>query len=181
MPLDATLKNGLLAQLFPEDGGLTAYAVLDGAINSTLMKAFETFAPERECLWLGELEPAMQAVAPYLVRLEPERDAAFLDYLMGEGYGLRWGIYLHTCAPLKALRRHFRHLTFVTASNGEQKYFRYYDPSVLAMVIGTASDEQLRVLFGPVEAYLCELPEAAWKGSEDKRFRQFRLGPARTA
>lgn len=80
---DRSQINHLKTQLFDARGGASVYAVLDGAINPRLLPTIAEMRPEYRCLWLGELEPAMREVAPYLVRL---KDDAFADYLIAGGF-----------------------------------------------------------------------------------------------
>lgn len=168
MLTDIGLIDSLRTQVFDNAGDLQSYAVLDGALNPGLLPEMERHDVEHCCLWLGALEPDMQEIAPYLVKLK--RDCGFSDYLIRDGYGARWGIYLHSAASLLDLRSHFRRLTIVTLPDGRSVYFRFYDPAVLPTVLSTASRDQHRALYGPVETYLCEVPQAQWASVKDRRF-----------
>ena len=61
------------ARLWAEAADMPAYAILDGARNELLLGQLHgDDAPRWRCLFAGELEPDMAAVAPYLVELEPD-------------------------------------------------------------------------------------------------------------
>lgn len=169
MPIDPNLAAALESQLFDTQRDLVTYAMLDGAINPGLLPALADLEPEHCCLWLGELEPELREVAPYLVRLHP--DTGFVHYLIRQGYGLRWGIFAQSAASLLEMRSHFRRLTQAQDSTGKRYYMRFYDPNIMPMLLRTATPEQLAMLYGPVAAYLCELPQEFWKPGLDTRFR----------
>ena len=148
----STLVPTLKQHLFSET--LKTYAVLDGASIPGLRKKFHYLKPEHICLYRGELKPDLAECAPYLVRLQPE--AEFTDWVLTEGWGQHWGIFAQTAADLTALRKHFRTFLMVKDPNGEQVYFRYYDPRVLRVYLPTCNPDETRYIFGPVKSYFCE-------------------------
>ena len=83
-------------------GEKSVFAVLDGASVPDLVKSLYEHEPEYCCLYRGELEPDIATVAPYLVRLEPEDK--FSERVLTEGWGVHWGIFVHTQTTLRALR-----------------------------------------------------------------------------
>jgi hypothetical protein len=149
------LKKDLQPLLFPDESGLSTYAVLDGAsIPELLDHLYADPRPEFVCLYRGELEPDMAEVAPYLVRLEA--NAPFTDWLLAEGWGRHWGILVVSPANLTGMRKHFRTFLMVRDPEGKQLYFRYYDPRVLRLYLPTCDAEESKLVFGPVVAYFCE-------------------------
>lgn len=144
------------------DNGVHAYAILDGASIPELPGQLSGDNPpaQHECLFPGALEADMIAVAPYLVRLDPE--APFTDWLIESGWGRHWGIFAHSRRDFQSIRHHFRSLTAVYDEAGQRYlYFRYYDPRVLRSVLPACQEAQLAEMFGPVEAYLLEGDSAA--------------------
>lgn len=139
--------------LFSEEG-VNVYAVLDGASVDDLLSQLFSLQPEYECLYRGELAPDMAEVAPYLVRLEP--GAEFTNWLIEQGWGKHWGIFVTSDADLRAVRRHFRTFLIVHNSDGKPLYFRYYDPRVLRVFLPTCNAEELASIFGPINYYLLE-------------------------
>jgi len=59
-------------------------------------------------------------------------------------------------ASFRRLRNHLRALTLIYRRDGMPLYFRYYDPRVLRIFLPTCSTEQLKQMFGPVDAFLAE-------------------------
>ena len=161
--MDDSPVEKLKETLFPEDGEST-YAVLDGASCEELIDHFIEFEPEHCCLYAGELEPDMEVVAPYLVLLE--RDHPFTEWLLANILGKPWGIFAHSPADFRAMRKHFRTFLMVKGPDGESLYFRYYDPRVLSIYLPTTNKEERNTVFGPVSAYFCETPT--------KEFTQYR-------
>lgn len=157
------LVDTLLDQLF-DDPDLPTWAILDGARIERLVREIEAHEIPHACLFAGALDPSMARVAPYLVRLD-ETDP-FCSWLLGQGWGKSWGIYLRSEAPRMALRRHLRRLLQVKGPDGESLLFRYYDPRVLRVYLPTCNDDELASVFGPLAAILTESED----GSELLRF-----------
>ncbi|MHC4557343.1 MAG: DUF4123 domain-containing protein [Planctomycetota bacterium] len=132
------------------------YTVLDGASVPELPQVLWEHEPEFICLYRGELEPDMAAVAPYLVKLE--YDHPFTKLVCEKGWGNHWGIFAITAkeVDLRTVRRHFRRFLMVKDPEGKQIYFRYYDPRVLSVFLPTCNSEELGVVFGPVSSYIME-------------------------
>jgi hypothetical protein len=147
-PIAQVLEERLFA-----DEGAQVYAILDGASVEGLVPRLAE-AAEYVCLYAGELKPDMQAVAPYLIRLE--RGAPFTAWILEEGWGKHWGVFAAGAADLRALRLHFRRFLLVHDSNGKPLVFRYYDPRVLRTYLPTCNAEELDTVFGPVTHFYAE-------------------------
>jgi hypothetical protein len=139
--------------LFAEEGS-SVFAVLDGASVPDLLGSLDRLEPEYECLYRGELQPDLQEVAPYLVRLQPGSE--FAEWVISQGWGKHWGIFALTGVGLREMRRHFRTFLMVYDSAGKHLYFRYYDPRVLRVYLPTCNAQELATVFGPVASYLLE-------------------------
>lgn len=154
------VRASLLKQLFSQPK-TSVYAVLDGASVPELPQVLWENQPENICLYRGELEPDMAAVAPYLVRLE--YDHRFTKLVCEEGWGNHWGIFVLTPAEvdIRTLRNHFRRFLMVYDPDGKLIYFRYYDPRVLRVYLPTCSVQELGLVFGPVGSIITEDKDAA--------------------
>jgi hypothetical protein len=139
--------------LFADDQ-LNVFAVLDGAVIPDLLDELYQLQSEFVCLYRGELETDIAAVAPYLVQLDDESD--FTEWLIEEGWGKHWGIFVQSDADLRAMRRHLRGLLKVYDSDDRPMLFRYYDPRVLRLYLPTCNSGELQTVFGPVSAYWLE-------------------------
>jgi hypothetical protein len=147
-----------LRQLFNE--GFTTYAILDGAQVPELPQRLHASGLEYVCLYRGEIPDDLAQVAPYLVALK--RDDKFTAWLLKQGWGLNWGIYVVTDneVEMKEVRKHFRGFLKVKSPQGDPIYFRYYDPRVLRAYLPTCNEQELKTIFGPVVDYVVEAEEA---------------------
>jgi hypothetical protein len=147
------LKQAVEKHIFAEAPDLT-FAVLDGAAIPDLLEKLYAVEPQHECLYMGDLEPDMAEVAPYLVQLEPQSD--FANWVIGMGWGKHWGIFLQTSADFRAMRQHFRRFLVIYNEEGRPLMFRFYDPRVLRRHFPKCKPEELSALFGPVVSYVVE-------------------------
>jgi hypothetical protein len=152
---DKVMTELLVKYLFSKPA-TNVYAVLDGASVEQLPQMLWEHEPENICLYRGELEPDMAAVAPYLIKLEYDRP--FTKLVCEKGWGNHWGIFAITSAEvdIRALRQHFRKFLMVYNPDGKLMYFRYYDPRVLRVYLPTCHAEELRIVFGPISNYIME-------------------------
>ena|SRR5437868_14720769 len=130
------------------------YCVLDGASVPKLpMRLYESGTPN-ECLFSGDLAADIAYVAPYLAYLGPgER---FTEWVLTEGFGKHWGIFLHTRFSMNEMRKHFRSLVNAYDENANSLIFRFYDPRVIRKFLPTCTVEELGTFFGKVDSFFGE-------------------------
>lgn len=131
-------------QLFPNTEN-NIYAIIDGAACPELRFKLYRWQPVYSCLWSGKLEPDLEEVAPYMVKLE--RGAVFTEWLIKEGWGKHWNIFVETPLAPAPFRKQIRKLQLVKSPEGKTLLFRFYDPRVIEMFIPTCEPEQLDELF----------------------------------
>jgi hypothetical protein len=122
--------------------------IVDGAHRPSIALELEDRGASFQCLFNGELEPEVAAVAPYLVDLEGQ--AALAEWLFSIGCGHNLGIYLLTGMEFLEVRKHFRRITMVRMPDDTVTYFRFYDPRVLRSFLPTCDENQLRFIYGDV-------------------------------
>ena len=137
-----------------EGGPRRVYAILDAARNESIYPTLTTSQSNYCCLYRGEIPRVLAQAAPYLVHLMP--DEPFTSWLISEGWGDSWGIFLTSAENLETLRRHFRRFLMVQDETGQSIYFRYYDPRVLRVYLPTCNAGELLTIFGPVGSFLVE-------------------------
>jgi hypothetical protein len=142
-----------------EAGGTSLFAVLDGARDPRVAKALAESGLEQQCLFSGQLAPALRAASPTLVRLLP--DSIVCERLIAQSYGQAWGVFLASPAGLREVRRHLRTLLRVQTETGRRLFFRYYDPRVLRVFLPTCDGTQLRQVFGPIQRFDAEAADGA--------------------
>jgi hypothetical protein len=126
------------------------YAVLDGCMVKQLPTRLHESGCEYSCLFSGRLDPALEAAAPYLVRLDPQ--AAFTRSVLREGWNDHWGIVLQAPAQtdLYAVRHHLRRFLRVTGPGGRAMFFRFYDPRAFRVTIPGMRRADYREFIGPL-------------------------------
>jgi hypothetical protein len=139
--------------IWPRGEQRDAWMIVDAARDRRVYSLILSCHLDQACLYTGAPH-ALEAVAPYLVRLEyGYRDTyKFLE----RGWGNSWGVLLRCDTRLERLRTHLRHLLTVRDPAGRRLLFRYYDPRVLRLYLPSCLDPELRELFGPVECFWCE-------------------------
>lgn len=147
----------LKPRLWPRGDDEHTYAILDGARDPRVHPIATRSTFTSLCLYLGDLDPALARVAPYLVRVPRSHPAA--GDLLEAAWGNSWGVFLRASAPMAAVQRHLRRLLRVQDERGVRMLFRYYDPRVLRVYLPTCRPDELDQMFGPVESFVMESDE----------------------
>lgn len=154
-PADEEAAEHALAALQGAPGPL--FAVLDTAIDPRVTELVrESVAPWRS-LFDGVEGARLGEAAPHVVALAD--DPRLRADLVREGWGLGWGVWLVSDRSLHEVRQHLRRFLLVQ-QEGESSpsYFRFYDPEVLRVFLGTCTPAELAQWFGDVVR--CHLGEA---------------------
>ena len=137
--------------------GQRVFGVVDAAQCVDL--AYEAklqYGKEIRSLFLPEVQTKLWDVAPYLVPIDV--DSGYL-----ENWARRWGtnagVLLVTAADEDALYEHLRKVFVVEDEEGQEYFFRYYDPRVLRTFLPTCSGGQLAEFFGSVDELIVEAGE----------------------
>jgi len=135
------------------------WMILDGARDPRVYSSLIHSYSEYSCLYAGNLAPALERAAPYLVQLEFED--RYTRILLEQAWGNSWGIILKCNESIDVVRRHLRKFLRVIGRNGRPLVFRYYDPRVMRVYLPTCNREELREIFGPIKAFYMEDPDPA--------------------
>jgi hypothetical protein len=130
------------------------FVILDAARDIRILALLLHHKEECQSLYEGPEGAKLAQVAPYLVRLAP--DSQLLDPIVKEGWGKSWGVFLTCASDFQDLRRHLRHFLHVKLPDGEQVYFRFYDPRVMRVFLPTCVAEETNQFFGPIKRYVME-------------------------
>lgn len=134
------------------------YAVLDGAaMIPDIVQRLRQHAIKSGCLLPGEIDSELRQVAPHLAQLNDQ--SAFVEWLLKEGLGKHWGVFLVTPVAFQTLHQHLQTLLHVYSPDSEPLLFRFYDPRVLRAYLPTCDDQQLAQFFGPISCFLAERDE----------------------
>jgi hypothetical protein len=164
-PQKTEASKGGLPEIIFGKGDVPVFAMLDGASAKGLVKKLYELEPEYCCLYRGELPPDMALVAPYLVRMEAGSE--FAEYILNEGWGMHWGVFVTGNATMRNFRDHFRQFHKVELPDQSSVIFRHYDPRVLRCFLPVCNAAELAAFFGPVQSFILEgeSPENAVKFS----------------
>ncbi|HNW75071.1 MAG TPA: DUF4123 domain-containing protein [Bacteroidales bacterium] len=130
------------------------FILLDAARMEEEMETAKKLNPEFDSLYRGRSEENLASVAPYIFRVE--RGGEFESWYFEKGWGDAWGVMILSQEEMKTLHRHFRKFLLIRTEDGEELYFRYYDPRVLRIFLPVCNRDQIRDFFGPVDYFICE-------------------------
>lgn len=130
------------------------FALLDAARAPEVPARLVEFNVEHASLFAGEMGELLKDVAPYLARCE--QDSPLMQWLLEEGWGDSWGIFVSASLSLEELRRHFKRFLMVRDEAGKKYYFRFYDPRVLRVFLPTCTPREAAMFFGRIRQFLVE-------------------------
>jgi Domain of unknown function (DUF4123) len=136
------------------------YLLFDSARAETNLYNAMEVNPNCQSLYKGSAEEELEGVAPYLFSYEQQ--SKFANWYQENGWGDSWGILVYSEFPFELVYKHFRKFLMVKTEDGEQLYFRFYDPRVLRIFLPTCDTEQLKEIFGLVEHFICEDEDPAF-------------------
>lgn len=149
MPDLVSTEVTTLAALREEAGRGALFAILDACDEARVLQQVRALGDRAASLYRGAAADDLAAIAPYLVQV----DAALLEWIAGNLWADAWGIFAVASGDLEAIRTHFRKFLLVDAPDGEQWYFRFYDPRVLERFLPTCDAVQLGDFFGSITAF----------------------------
>ncbi|HZS53880.1 MAG TPA: DUF4123 domain-containing protein [Bryobacteraceae bacterium] len=154
--MNSALRNGVPDIIWPTDlpSGVRVFAILDGAQDDRISYEVESTFCEHDCLYAGDLPLELQRAAPYIVQID--RDDRIARFILENGWGKSWGVFLRADTGLKSVRKHLRSLLRVKDERGSRLIFRFYDPRVLRVYLPTCSRSELQTVFGPIHCFILE-------------------------
>lgn len=146
----------IVDHLWPDNSKQDAkiYAILDTARDDDIYGKILACELEGGCLYQGQQAVELAHVAPYLIWLHKDDD--FTEWVLNNGWGDSWGIFVESSVTIEELMQHFRKFLKVSDEEGNLLMFRYYDPRVLRVYLPTCNEAELEYVFGPVERYYAE-------------------------
>jgi hypothetical protein len=146
--------SSIEALLWPQGFTRDVWMIVDGARDRRVYSALIGSYLEYTCLYAGDLPPALESAAPYLVQLDFE--GSYTRSLLRQAWGNSWGVFLRCDESMERIRRHLRQFLRVQDSRGRYLVFRYYDPRVMRAYLPTCNNEELRTVFGPIKTFYVE-------------------------
>ena len=152
-----TSKSGPMSVLDRLDSYENLYAILDTARTSRVYFLLEDCEEFHQSLYptpISEEEEDLENVSPFLVKFSP--GSPFLEKIVREGWGNSWGLYFVSEKDFAEVYSHFQQYITITTEEGEEMYFRFYDPRVAKVFLPSCPREDLQKFFGPVSCFLME-------------------------
>lgn len=145
----------LLCRTLADNPQSRLFALLDPSRDTRMTTIAEGLTSRAECLYIGSARDEFEDDAPWLAQCDPMD--GFSDFLIDEGIGQRWCVFIVSDASFDKLFRHLRHLTKIRQVGGDSLFFRYFDPEVIGSILPFLTSDQRRYLFGPASALLLEI------------------------
>lgn len=96
----------------------------------------------------------LQEVGPYLLSISSRN--RFYSFLGNKVDRRLLGLMIISKAGFDNCWKHFRKFLLVKTEDGQELYFRFYDPHVLKIFLPTCDEKQIIEFFGPVEKFIVE-------------------------
>jgi hypothetical protein len=129
------------------------YALIDGAQAFELAFTAHLMGHDLYTIFSGDLADTVAHVGPCLVALGDP--SAFLMKWV-DRLGSHAGVLLETSADLSALYAHLRAIFVASDEEGQEYFFRFYDPRVLRVFLPTCHEDELKEFFGPIRRWIAE-------------------------
>ncbi|MCF0060627.1 DUF4123 domain-containing protein [Dyadobacter chenwenxiniae] len=141
---------------------MPTHLLLDAARMEDAMDRARELNPLHASLYRNKegQDEILPSVAPFLFTYPYTAD--FEEFVMGEGWGNSWGLWVESNAEFEELYKHFRRFLMVQTEDGQELYFRFYDPRVLRIFLPTCDQDQLAEFFGPVSQFVMEDEDPAF-------------------
>lgn len=132
---------------------ISTYAVIDRAIESSIIDTCELFDCEYWCLFPEPVDEEFAQLAPYLVK----SNDALNEWLLPKA--LPWGFFFESSEAPNVLRGHLRTLLDVEVEETKQRLFlRFYDPRVLWSLLNAFEPLRLNHFLGPMHSIKTVFP-----------------------
>jgi hypothetical protein len=133
--------------------GLRSFAVFDGARVRNLPVLLDKLGATHASLYRKPRDRSVAHNAPQLVEIDA-LDGPVSVWLDLKPDHLDAAIFCVGAVEFHALQRHLRRFLQVRDSEGRKRYFRFYDPRVVAPFLASSTADERRTFFGPLHALL---------------------------
>lgn len=135
----------------------TLFAILDACDEPRIPEKAYLSGDNAVSLYQGDAQAACRSFAPYLFLVDLELfDWIVGNYLNRGGRCEPWGVFLLADTgsnDMEQLRTHFQQFISVLDPDGEEVYFRFYDPRVLPDYLSLCTREEVDIFFSPVRCF----------------------------
>ena len=166
--MNAALKKRLLESLYTNDTKATPdeeesylYALVDASHDGMIASTLQGLASNVRLIMQGEDLEEFGDESPWLVQIKPEEN--LLDWLLENGWGERWLVFLRSRYSMNVLLEHLQHfVSIVNDESGEELYFRFYDPIILFSHLLVFTQAQRDLFFRKIDHVLMEIGDTIY-------------------
>lgn len=134
------------------------YAVIDAIHRPDITVLFDGFELDWRCLWKGESAEKYALQAPYIAELKEDNE--FTDWLLTQGFGQGWGIFLRSYFAIDELTHHLRKFNQVYSEVDKTwLMFRYYSPTAINQILPYLPGQDFVEFMRPVNQLMSEITE----------------------
>lgn len=130
------------------------FALVDCARDPRVLEIVADHCLDGQTLFEGQDLGRLIPLGPYLAPVDKE--GKMIELLAKEGWGNSWMIFVISHMPFANLRDHLRSFLMCKNEEGQELYFRYYDPRVLRLFLPTCTQTEAHEFFGPILKFWVE-------------------------
>jgi|GEM_PF-3260476 len=134
------------------------YVIIDAIHRPDITVLFEGFELDWRCLWKGDSADKYALQAPYIAELKEDNE--FTDWLLTQGFGKGWGIFLRSYFSIDELTHHLRKFNQVYSEVDKTWFmFRYYSPAAITQVLPYLPGQDFVEFMRPINQLMSEVTE----------------------
>ncbi|WP_323807460.1 DUF4123 domain-containing protein [Acinetobacter larvae] len=148
-----------------EDLGLNIFALADAAQDATFLKAKALSKLPSQCLLLEAVGDKAREVSPHLLQLPVDFEKKEWQWVAKHVAGTSHMTLIVTSLSFKQLFNHLRQFLDVKLEGGLELFLAFWDPVVLASLLGHEEDHSLYVkgpIFSEQQKYDLLAPIQSW-------------------
>lgn len=130
------------------------FILVDGTQAGAFVLQLIEFNPNAYPLFENTPDEDIKVIGPYLFQNTDNLEFyKFLQYSEGSNH---WCIHCISNISITQLVKHFKQFLVFEETNGDNYFFRFYDPVVLKEFLLYWNTDQLKQFFGPVTKFICQ-------------------------
>ncbi|PVE52370.1 MULTISPECIES: DUF4123 domain-containing protein [Rhizobium/Agrobacterium group] len=164
--MSEALKKQIQNELMqPRAAGSNLFVLIDPSRNPGLLTIAQGMTDEGACLFIGDARQEFEDDAPWLVRCD--EGGEFVRYLVSEGLGRRWSVFVESDLEFAQIFTHFRKFVKVVDGDGDHIFWRFYDPMIISGQLPFLTVEQRQHFLNGIERLGTEMGEHAFAWFRD--------------
>ncbi len=129
------------------------YVLIDAAQDQRILPFLAQNKTHWRSLYEGDTAYKLASHAPYLAVVPDTGE--WISELLQNGWGRSWLVFLSSELDVEAIHTFAVFFTCKTLE-GEQLYFRFYDPRILRAFLPACTPAELVKFFGPINQFILE-------------------------